>query len=142
MAFSAGNTGQQSEINVTPLIDVLLVLLIIFMIIVPQKPSALTTAVPQPPHNPLHTEPPPATIVLQVHSVAGSLSYSINQQPIAKEAIVARLREIFAIRQDKTMFIKGDPELEFGAMAEVISMGRQAFVDNIAVMTPKMEAGR
>lgn len=142
MAFSSGNSGQQSEINVTPLIDVLLVLLIIFMIIVPLKPNGLNAAVPQPPHSP-QPDAPPSTIVVQVHANEGSeLSYSINQQPVAKEAIVGRLKEIFALRQEKTMFVKGDPELDFGSIAEIVGMGRQALADNIGVLTPKMEAGK
>lgn len=144
MSFSSGNSGTQSEINVTPLIDVLLVLLIIFMVIVPMKPNGLKAAVPQPtPSSATPPPPDPTTVVVQVHAnSSGAPTYTLNLQPIAKDAIVARLREIYAMRQEKTMFVKGDAELEFSSIAEVIGMGRQALVDNIGVLTPKMEVGR
>lgn len=141
MSFSNGNS-QQPELNVTPLIDVLLVLIIIFMILVPQKPDGLKALVPQPPQHSATPPPPdPTTIVVEVHAHAGGLpSYSINQQAIEKEAIVAKLTEIFAPRSERTMFVKGDADLEFGAIAEVVSMGHKARADSIGVLTPKGQA--
>ena len=144
MSFSNGNSSQSAEINVTPLIDVLLVLLIIFMILVPQKPPGLKTLLPQPaPKSANPPAPSPRTIVLQVHSHPdGAPSYSINEQPVAKADVVSKLVEIFGTREEKVMFVKGDSDLEFNCIAEAIGFGRQAMVTNIAVLTPKMEAGR
>lgn len=141
MSFSSGSS-QQPEINVTPLIDVLLVLIIIFMILVPQKPDGLKAAVPQPPqHNTTPPPPDPTTIVVEVRSHAGAKpSYSINQTPIAKDALLAKLTEIFAPRSERTMFVKGDADLEFNAIAEVVAIGHKARVENIGVLTPKGQA--
>lgn len=144
MSFSSGNSGSQSEINVTPLIDVLLVLLIIFMVLVPVKPDGLHALLPQPaPKTDTPPPPNPLTIVLQVHSQdGGAPSYMLNSQPIGKDEIVGRLREILAPRQEKTMFVKGDADLEFSAIAEAIALGRRGTAENIGVLTPKMEKGQ
>jgi len=144
MSFSTGNSNQTSEINVTPLIDVLLVLLIIFMVIVPLTPTGLRALAPQPaPKSPVPPPTPPDTIVLQVHSGlnGGAPSYSINEQPVAKPDIVRRLTAIFAMRQERVMFVKGDPDLQFNSIAEVIGFGHQAMVTDIGVLTPKTEKG-
>jgi len=142
MSFSTGSSSQSSEINVTPLIDVLLVLLIIFMVLVPMKQPGLTVQSPQPSKGTpeLARED---TIVLQVHAGAngGPMSYAINQQPVAKSDVVARLKSIFVLRSQKVMFVKGDRDLEFNSIAEAIGMGREALVTDIGVLTPKMDKG-
>jgi biopolymer transport protein TolR len=145
MGMSGGGTGGAvSEINVTPLIDVLLVLLIIFMVIVPVTPRGLNAIAPQPP-KPNAPPPPPndATIVVSVVGDKGTIpQYKINSDTFAKSEIEPKLAAIFAIRQNKVMFVKGDPDLYYGAVADAINMGHQAGVDNIAIITPKVESGQ
>jgi|SRR6185312_2656892 len=141
MSFSTAGSSQTSEINVTPLIDVLLVLLIIFMVIVPLTPTGLTALAPQPATKSI--APPEDPIILQVHSgVNGEApSYTINQHPVAKADLVSRLTAIMAVRQQKVMFLKGDPGLSFNVMAEAISLSHRGSATDIGVLTSKAEKG-
>jgi biopolymer transport protein ExbD/biopolymer transport protein TolR len=143
MGGGGGTDKAVSDINVTPLIDVLLVLLIIFMVIVPVTPKGLETLIPQPPKNPQQDQPNDRTIVVSIQANGkGEPSYLINQDVFAKSQIESKLAEIFATRQEKVMFVKGDASLDFGKIAEVIDMGHQAEVDNIGLITPRIEAGQ
>src|SRR5215471_19006386 len=142
MSGSSGG-GAMGDINVTPMIDILLVLLIIFMVIVPVTPKGLDTLVPQPPKDHKESEPNDRTIVVQVLSNgAGAPSYKINDNAFNKQDIEPKLTEIFATRQEKVMFVKGDKDLDFNKIAEVIDFGHQAGVDNIGLITPRVEAGQ
>jgi len=144
MGMSGGNTGgAMSDMNVTPLIDVLLVLLIIFMVIVPVTPKGLDTLVPQPPKEKTQDQPNDRTVVVQVlANGAGAPSYKINETSFNKQDIEPKLVEIFSARQEKVMFVKGDKDLDFSKVAEVIDFGHQAGVDNIGLITPRVESGQ
>lgn len=144
MTAGGGKGGPSAVINVTPLIDVLLVLLIIFMVIVPVTPKGLQALVPQPPKDPTK-QPPPTdrTIVVQVLYRPGAApSYKINETDVAKADLLPRLTEIYANRAERVMFVKGDDDLNFAYVAEVIDIAHAANVDHIGMMTPKIMAGQ
>jgi len=138
-----GGGGYSSDINVTPMIDVLLVLLIIFMVIVPVTPKGLEALVPQPPKNPQQQQNNERTIVVQVLYRPGAApTYKINETDVAKSELLARLTEIYANRAERVMFVRGDDNVDFRYIADVIDIGRAANVDHIGLMTPKIMAGQ
>jgi biopolymer transport protein TolR len=143
MAMGGGG-GVSSDINVTPLIDVLLVLLIIFMVITPVTPKGLDALVPQPPKNPEKQQENDRTIVVQItHRPGGGVpGYKINEQDVAHGDLLNKLEGIFATRAEKVMFVKGDPELDFAPVADVIDIAKSAGVDHIGLITPKVAAGQ
>ena len=142
MGGGGGANKAVSDINVTPLIDVLLVLLIIFMVIVPVTPKGLETVIPQPPKDKSIPTPETVIVVSIQANGKGEPSYLINTDVFAKAQLEPKLQEIFATRQgnDKVMFVKGDASLDYSKVAEVIDMGHQAGVDNIGLITPRMDA--
>jgi biopolymer transport protein TolR len=129
-----------SEINVTPMIDVLLVLLIIFMVIVPAVPKGEATQVP---HPSLRGDLAPDAVVLEVLKGADSvIKFQINQQPVAQGELQSRLSAIYVNRAQRVLFVKGDDQLSFTQIADVIDIGHAAGVDQIGLMTPKVLAGQ
>jgi biopolymer transport protein ExbD len=136
-----GNKGQKSDPNIVPLIDILLVLLIIFMVITPLVPKGLDALVPQPNPNQeqQQNEPDVRTVVVSVNE-GGQLL--INQDPVTKAELGTRLTDIFRTRADRTMFVRGDPEVLFADVAEVIDIAKGAQVDKIGLITKNIEAGQ
>jgi len=145
MAMSMGGSGSNmSEINVTPMIDILLVLLIIFMVIVPVAPRGLDALVPQPPKNPQQQQQPnDRTIVVQVLYRPGAApTYKINETDVLHSDLLGRLTEIYANRAERVMFVRGDDNVNFAYIADVIDIARAANVDHIGLMTPKIQEGQ
>jgi biopolymer transport protein ExbD len=128
------NRGMFVEMNVVPLIDVLLVLLVIFMII-PHKQTGMMAQLPQA-AEPGRVDPQPSVIVVQVLA-DGSLR--INQEAVGWEALRDRLEEVLMPRANRTAFVRGENELEFQVVARVIDVMRAAGVSSVGLMTPALE---
>lgn len=140
---TGGGGGAMGDINVTPMIDILLVLLIIFMVIVPVTPKGLDALVPQPPKDKTQQNNSDRTIVVQVLYRAGAPpSYKINDTDVPHSELQARLTQIYANRAERVMFVKGDDDINFASIADVIDIGKAANVDHIGLMTPKIQAGQ
>ena len=137
MEIGEGTEGAMYEINMTPMIDVLLVLLIIFMVITPLTPKGLEALVPQPNEN--EVEQPPSDIRTVVVSVNANKSILINRDPIQLEGLEDRLRDIFKTRAERVMFVRGAPTLDFRDVAQVIDIGKGAGVDRIGLLTEELE---
>ena len=129
--MSLGKLGNKAEINMTPMIDVLLVLIIIFMVILPQVPTGLDTSLPQ-------TPPPNAPASARndlVITVLGNGSVKLNEEPVKVNQLQMRLLQIFGVGENHVVFIRGEKGLAFEEIAEVIDLVKGAGVDRVGLMT-------
>ena len=134
MAMSTGGgSSLTNEINVTPMIDVLLVLLIIFMMVIPMSRKAIDLQLPDPTPDNTPQGPPPSQIVLEV--LPGNV-FKINSQPVPKAELGKRLKEIYDPRPDKIIFVKGDPTVKYSDVIMAMDVARGSGVKVIAT-TPK-----
>ena len=133
-----GGGGAKADINMTPMIDVLLVLIIIFMVITPLTPKGLEAIVPQPAQPNQQTDADQRTVVVSINK---DKSMMINTEATDEAKLGSRLEEIFKTRAERVIFVKGDPDLEFMSVAKVIDIAKGVGIDKVGLMTPEMEAG-
>jgi biopolymer transport protein TolR len=144
MAMNLGTSGKtQAVMNVTPLIDVLLVLIIIFLIITPFTPMGEKALIPQPAPQNVPEIIQPRTVVLQIMPDSGNKPVlSINGQPVNWQELDKQLRTIFDKRREKVMFVKADETLDWEPIANAIGIAHIAGVDNIGLITARIEQAK
>ena len=126
-----GSGGPKSDINMTPMIDVLLVLIIIFMVITPTTSRGLNALVPQPESGPAAAAPSNDIVV----TVNGDHTVSINRETIAIEELSGRLQRLYLNHPGHPLFVRGGKDLAFEQVAQVIDIARGVGLDRIALMT-------
>ncbi len=137
MGFSG--SPNSPEINVTPLIDVLLVLIIVFMVVVSMsKQKGLDAQIPQPAQDASQVPPPERTVVIQLEENGdGDPNVKINNQPVSWQHLQEKLNDIFAIRVEKVAFVEADEEVFFNSIAQVIDAAHAAGVAHVGLLTSR-----
>jgi biopolymer transport protein TolR len=142
MAISIRDEGAKvnSNINVTPMVDVMLVLLIIFMVITPLTPKGMDTLVPQPnPNQQQNQDLENKTVVVQVLT---NDKLKINNEDATWDGLGTRIDQIFKDRAEKIAFVKGDNDVLFAQVARAIDIMRANGIDKVGLITAKLEAGQ
>jgi biopolymer transport protein TolR len=131
-----GKKGAISSINITPYIDILLVLLIIFMVITPIRQMDLDVKVPQTSNDGDKNAPPDPSVI--VVSVGESAQIAINQEPITVADLGPKLQEIYSKRANKNMFVSASAKLPYGDVVRIIDIAKGAGVQDVGLLTEEI----
>jgi biopolymer transport protein ExbD len=139
-AFRPAHNEAVADINITPLIDVMLVLLIIFMVVTPLAQKGLDIALPQ---ASTQNTPQPVTqsnqVVLGIEDSPSGAVITVNKSPVSNmEDLDQRLKDIFQTRSDKTMFVRADGKIPYGKVVEAMDVAKGAGVERIGIISEKM----
>ena len=143
MSMATGSKGQTSDMNVTPLIDVLLVLLIIFMVVTPVPPKGLAAMMPQPPQKDQPAGPENTVVVqLMERGLGQEPTLKINQEDATWDSLQGRLTDVYKMRAEKVMFVRADDDVAFQSVAKAIDIGHASGVEKIGLITFKTEVAK
>lgn len=141
MSMMLGAKGIQAEINVTPLIDVLLTLIITFLVIQPAHPYGEQALAPHP-GDPGTPTPVDRTIVVQVTDSGTKIpKLQINYEDVSWNQLQARLQDIYKLRAEKVLFVRADKDIDWDFAAQVVGIAHSAGIGRVGLMTPKLERG-
>lgn len=133
MSFSVSNSSQQAEINVTPLIDVLLVLLIIFMVIVPVMPRGLESRVPDRSKAPERMPPPVSLRVLGDEAAGSNLRYEVDGRVVDRRELRSVLLAAVSVRAQRAVYVSASAQVSYRAVADAVGVARTAGATTVAL---------
>ena len=139
LAVAGGGNAYKSDINITPLVDVVLVLLIIFMVITPLLQMGYDVKVPPKTTDPNPAPPPPDLLIV---SLTPQNKYYLNKDEVTAQALSLRLTEILKNRANKTVFFSGDDGANYGEVVKVMDLCRNAGAKNIGIVMEAVPVGQ
>jgi biopolymer transport protein TolR len=140
MGMDIGAKGSSmATMNVVPLIDILLVLIIIFMVITPLTSKGLTAVIPQPKTDTPNQGPIAKTIVVRIFDT-GKLK--INEEDATWDSLSVRLSDVFKERAEKVAFVQSEDDVRFLEVADAIDIMRSSGIEKVGLITSRIEVGR